>query len=94
MGIERFWTGGGGDACLGEGFWRNVEGLEGGLKLLAALGEGGLYDLLGVGPDIGFGPSDGADVEDGGVDVGSGIEVALLDGGWGLDRAEDLEHGV
>jgi len=94
MGGEFFGAGGGGDACLGEDFWRNVEGLEGGLKLLSSLGESGFYYLLGVGPDIGFGPGDGADVENGGVDVGPGVEVVLFDGSWGLDWAEDLEHGV
>ena len=79
--IERFWTGGGGDVGLGEGFWRNVEGLEGGLELLATLGEGFFYDLLSVGPDLLIRPGDWADVEDGGVDVGPGVEVVLLNGG-------------
>lgn len=86
-GIKFFGAGGGGDACLGKGFRRNVEGLERGLKLLAALGEGGFYDLLGVGPDLLVWPGDGADFEYGGVDVGPGVEVVLFDGGEALGWA-------
>ncbi len=94
MGVEFFGTGGGGDVGLGEGFWGDVEGLEGCLKLLSSLGESCFYDLLGVGPDIGFGPGDWADMKDGGVDVGPGVEVVFLYGGKAFCRAEDLEHGV
>ena len=65
---------------MDEGFWCDVEGLEGGLELFSSLGESGFYDLLGGGPDIGFGPGDWADVEDGGVDVGPGVEVVLFNG--------------
>ena len=64
------------------------------MKLFATLGEGCFYDLLGVGPDLLIGPGDWADVEDGGVDVGPGVEVVFLDGGKAFCRAEDLEHGV
>lgn len=94
MGVEFFGTGGGGDVGLCEGFLCNVEGLEGGLELLSSLGEGCFDELLGYGPGGEVGPGDGADVEDGGVDVRPGVEVVLFDGGEAFGGAEDLEHGV
>lgn len=53
---------------------------EGGLKLLSSLGEGSFNDGLGLEPDLWFRPGDRSDVENGGVDVGPGVEVVLLDG--------------
>ena len=48
--FQRFRAGGGGDAYLGKGFRRNVEGFEGGLELLPSLGESCFDELLGYGP--------------------------------------------